>query len=155
MRPGRWRADGRLHPQERLLQEARAFQASPAFAEYRRRRQMVEHRIARLVQLGIRQARDVGTAKILFQVLMAATVANLTYLAATATATDPTDPHLAAVERLLGLLGLLLALLSGVLDPNSLAQAPNARRSGRAASHRRQRVEVPIAFIRPGCRPGF
>ena len=50
-----------VHPQERLLQEARAFQASPAFAEYRRRRQMVEHRIARLVQLGIRQARYVGT----------------------------------------------------------------------------------------------
>ena len=36
-------------------------QASPAFAEYRRRRQVVEHRIARLVQLGIRQARDIGT----------------------------------------------------------------------------------------------
>ena len=78
-----------VHAQERLLQEARAFQASPAFAEYRRRRQMVEHRIARLVQLGIRQARDVGTPKVRFQLLMAAAVANLTYLAATAT--QPTD----------------------------------------------------------------
>src|SRR4051812_4397127 len=72
-----------VHPQERLLQEARALQASPAFTEYRRRRQRVEHRIARLVQLGIRQARDVGTPKVLFQLLMAAAVANLTYLAAT------------------------------------------------------------------------
>ena len=45
-----------LHPQERLLQAARAFQASPAFAEYRRRRLVVEQRIARLVQLGIRRA---------------------------------------------------------------------------------------------------
>ncbi|MQA76607.1 MAG: transposase, partial [Solirubrobacterales bacterium] len=43
-----------LHPQEALLQAARAFQASPAFGEYRRLRQTVEHRIARLVQLGIR-----------------------------------------------------------------------------------------------------
>jgi hypothetical protein len=49
-----------VHPQERLLQAARAFQASPAFAAYRRRRQTVEQRIARLVQLGIRQARYVG-----------------------------------------------------------------------------------------------
>src|SRR5215213_2313243 len=32
-----------VHPQERLLQAARAFQASPAFADYRRRRQIVEH----------------------------------------------------------------------------------------------------------------
>jgi transposase len=56
-----------LHPQERLLQAARALQASPAFADYRRRRQLVEQRIARLVQLGIRQARDIGTPKIRFQ----------------------------------------------------------------------------------------
>ncbi|MCC7370462.1 MAG: transposase, partial [Chloroflexi bacterium] len=94
-----------VHPQERLLQEARACQASPAFAEYRRRRQTVEHRIARLVQLGIRQARDVGTPRILFQLLMAAAVANLTYLAATTS--QPTDPNLAALGLLLGLVGLL------------------------------------------------
>jgi hypothetical protein len=68
----------RLHPQERLLQEARALQASPAFEEYRQIRQAVEHRLARLVQLGIRQARYFGRRKTLFQLLMAATVANLT-----------------------------------------------------------------------------
>jgi len=56
-----------LHPQEALLQAARAFQTSPAFAEYRRLRQAAEHRIARLVQLGIRQARYFGRAKTLFQ----------------------------------------------------------------------------------------
>ena len=78
---------------QRLLQEARALQASPAFTEYRRRRQRVEHRIARLVQLGIRQARDVGTPKVLFQLLMAAAVANLTYLAASAS-----QPRAAAVK---------------------------------------------------------
>lgn len=70
-----------IHPQEALLQQARAFQQSPAFADYRRRRQAAEHRLARLVQLGLRQARYVGRKKTLFQLLMAATVANLTLLA--------------------------------------------------------------------------
>ncbi len=69
-----------LHPQEALLQQARAFQATPAFRECRTRRQAAEHRLARLVQLGIRQARYCGHAKTLFQLLMAAAVANLTLL---------------------------------------------------------------------------
>jgi Transposase DDE domain/Transposase domain (DUF772) len=71
----------RVHPQEGLLQAARAEQASPAGRELRTRRQVVEHRIARLVQLGIRQARYIGRTKTLFQLLMAAAVANLTLLA--------------------------------------------------------------------------
>jgi len=71
----------RLHPQERLLAEARALQQSPIFQEYRRVRQTAEHRLARLVQLGIRQARYFGRRKTLFQLLMAATVANLTLVA--------------------------------------------------------------------------
>ena len=71
----------RLHPQERLLQEAREFQQSAAFKEYRQIRQTAEHRLARLVQLGIRQARYFGRKKTLFQLLMAATVANLTLVA--------------------------------------------------------------------------
>jgi transposase len=74
----------RVHPQEALLQQARELQASPAFADARRRRQVVEHRIARLVHLGIRQARYFGRTKTLFQVCLAAAVANLTLLAATA-----------------------------------------------------------------------
>lgn len=71
-----------LHPQEALLQEARAFQKSEAFQECSRRRQVSEHRLARLMQLGIRKARYAGRAKTLFQLLMAATVANLTLVAA-------------------------------------------------------------------------
>ena len=71
----------RVHPQEGLLQAARARQASPAGRADRARRQVVEHRLARLVQLGIRQARYVGRAKTLFQLLMAAAIANLTLLA--------------------------------------------------------------------------
>lgn len=73
-----------LHPQEALLQQARRFQKSEAFAGYRKRRQVAEHRLARLVQLGIRQARYFGRVKTNFQLLLAATVANLT-LVATAT----------------------------------------------------------------------
>ena len=68
----------RLHPQEALLQQARALQQSEAFSEYRQRRVVVEHRLARLVQLGIRQARYFGRSKTKFQLYLAATVANLT-----------------------------------------------------------------------------
>jgi hypothetical protein len=70
-----------LHPQEALLQQARAFQQSENFAEYRQRRQAAEHRLARLVQLGVRQSRYFGRAKTLFQLLLASTVANLTLVA--------------------------------------------------------------------------
>jgi hypothetical protein len=70
-----------LHPQEALLQRARALQHSEAFAEYKKRRQVSEHRLARLVQLGLRQARYFGRVKTLFQLLLAATVANLTLVA--------------------------------------------------------------------------
>jgi transposase len=142
-----------VHPQERLLQQARAFQASPAFAEYRRRRQMVEHRIARLVQLGIRQARDIGTPKVLFQLLMAAAVANLTYLAASAT--QPSDPDLAALGLLAALLGLLLVVLTPTLDPSELANALIAFRSTRPRSRGRLRSTLPTASVSPGSRPGF
>ncbi len=70
-----------LHPQEALLQQARDFQRSEGFAEYRRLRQAAEHRLARLAQLGVRQSRYFGRAKTRFQLLMAATVANLTLVA--------------------------------------------------------------------------
>jgi transposase len=70
-----------LHPQEALLQQARSFQHSEAFGEYRIRRQVAEHRLARLVQLGIRKARYFGRVKTHFQLLIAATVANLTLVA--------------------------------------------------------------------------
>jgi transposase len=79
---GRGGRSVQLHPEEALLQEARAFQQSTAFAPYRARRQVVEHRLARLSQLGIRQARYRGVAKTLFQAFMVAAVANLTLLAA-------------------------------------------------------------------------
>ena len=79
-----------LHPQERLFQRARALQRSPAFDEYRRLRVVVEHRFARLVQLGIRQARYIGRIKTKFQLYLAATVANLTLLAGKQGLSGPT-----------------------------------------------------------------
>jgi hypothetical protein len=79
-RPGKGRVV-MIHPQEALLQEARALQQSEAFAPYRKLRQAAEHRLGRLMQLGVRQARYFGRTKTLFQLLMAATVANLTLVA--------------------------------------------------------------------------
>jgi hypothetical protein len=103
-----------LHPQERLLQAARAFQHSPAFGEVRRRRQAAEHRLARLVQLGLRQARYVGRGKTLFQLAMAATVANLTLLAGQSLAHRPNQSLFSgsaalAVVLIAAVLVLLLA----------------------------------------------
>jgi hypothetical protein len=95
-----------LHPQERLLQDARTLQASPAFQAYRTERQTVEHRLARLMQLGLRQARYMGLAKTLFQACLAAAVANLTLLAC-AERTAPAATLLAGAFVLLT--GLLLA----------------------------------------------
>ena len=77
-RKGRWVL---IHPQEALLQQARALQQSAAYDEYRGRRVVVEHRLARLVQLGIRQSRYVGKVKTKFQLYLAAAVANLALVA--------------------------------------------------------------------------
>ena len=70
-----------IHPQEALLQQARALQQSAGYDEYRARRVVVEHRLARLVHLGIRQSRYFGRVKTKFQLYLAATVANLTLVA--------------------------------------------------------------------------
>ena len=77
-RKGRWVL---IHPQEALLQQARALQQSAGYDEYRARRVVVEHRLARLVHLGIRQSRYFGRVKTRFQLYLAATVANLTLVA--------------------------------------------------------------------------
>ena len=51
---------------------------------------VVEHRLARLVQLGLRQSRYFGRVKTRFQLYLAATVANLTLVAAKAGLTGKT-----------------------------------------------------------------
>ena len=52
-------------------------QSTDEFRARYRKRVVVEHRIAHLVQLGIRQAKYLGAAKVEFEVALAATVANL------------------------------------------------------------------------------
>lgn len=111
-----------VHPQEALLQQARAFQASPGFREYRARRQVVEHRLARLVQLGIRQARYFGRAKTLCQVFLAATVANLVRLAQAAG--TPPSALSRVTALLLGLMTALWARRQGNLGLSRAAIAP-------------------------------
>jgi len=60
------------------LQPLRREQRTPEFREKYRERVKVEHRIGRLVQLGLRQARYIGSKKLAFQIAMTAAVANLT-----------------------------------------------------------------------------
>ncbi|MDE2935550.1 MAG: IS1182 family transposase [Chloroflexota bacterium] len=67
-----------VHPQEELLQRARERQQRPEGRALGRSRVLVEHRLARLCQLGIRQSRFFGRLLTGFQLQMAATVANLT-----------------------------------------------------------------------------
>jgi hypothetical protein len=100
-----------LHPEEERLQAARAFERTDYFRQQYRQRVVVEHRIARLVQLGIRKSRFFGRTKARFQLLLAATVANLTLVAH---ATSPLALlrrfwiRYAALCRLRWLLNLLL-----------------------------------------------
>ena len=63
------------------MQQARVPQQGEAFAGYCQRRVVVEHRLARLVKMGIRQSRYFGRAKTRSQLYLAATVANLTLVA--------------------------------------------------------------------------
>ncbi|HLZ20682.1 MAG TPA: IS1182 family transposase [Ktedonobacterales bacterium] len=80
-KPGKTGRTVQLHPHEATMQAARQWQHSSDFDLFRRQRQVVEHRLARLIQLGVRQARYFGRHKTLFQALMVATVANLTLIA--------------------------------------------------------------------------
>ncbi len=66
-----------IQAEERLQQQARAHNQTEAGRQSLRERVVVEHRIARLVGLGIRQSRYFGKKKTRWQVVMAAVVANL------------------------------------------------------------------------------
>ena len=155
-----------IHPQEGLLQEARALQQSAAYDEYRARRVVVEHRLARLVQLGIRQSRYFGRVKTRFQLYLAATVANLTLVAGKIELSDsvgggkPTGagpqcqssvpssggssgmsstPHAVAATAWLGQIRTLTLLVSALLVPDSCSPI------------RGLRAEI-LAFLRQGGR---
>ena len=89
-------------------------------------RQTVEHRLARLVQLGIRQARYVGRAKTLFQLAMTAAVANLTLVAASAITRLAPAATLAALARLLT--GLVSARRASATPPPAQRSLRRCRR---------------------------
>ena len=55
-----------LHPEEERLPAARAFECTDHFRQQYRQRMVVEHRIARLLQLGMRKSRFVGRTKARF-----------------------------------------------------------------------------------------
>ncbi len=66
-----------IQHEERLQQQARHHNQTEEGKKSLRQRVVVEHGIARLVRLGIRQSRYFGKTKTRFQVIMAAIVANL------------------------------------------------------------------------------
>jgi hypothetical protein len=66
-----------VHPQEGMLRVARAYQETAQGRAHLRERVVAEHRLARLGQLGMGQARYRGRAKTLCQLLLLATIANL------------------------------------------------------------------------------
>jgi hypothetical protein len=66
--------------QEAQLQAARAYQKTPEGKALLRKRVVVEHRLARLGQLGIGQARYCGHTKTRFQLMMACSLANFRWV---------------------------------------------------------------------------
>jgi IS5 family transposase len=133
-----------LHPEEGLLQEARAYQETAAFREDTKLRQTVEHRLARLVQLGIRKARYFGRAKTKWQLLLAAAVANLVLVAGWESTTGTSSGIGAASFGLLLQLTLFLLLV-----PNLIGEVKRRQHPVRTAS---ARGRVPQT---PGFRPDF
>ena len=85
--------DSENSQQEALLQQTRALQQSAGYDESRQLRVVGEHRLARLEQLGIRQARYFGRVRTKFQLYLAATVANLTLVASKMGLTGDTNHH--------------------------------------------------------------
>ena len=92
------------------LRPLRRRQRTKGFRQRYRNRVVAEHRIARLVQLGVRQARYFGSEKVGFQVAMAATVANLGLLLSLRSIWGAISTHLALLATHLAVLGAFVAL---------------------------------------------
>jgi transposase len=85
------------------LWRLRRLQKTKRFRRRYRKRVVVEHRIGRLVQLGVRQAKYFGKTKTGFQIALAATVANLMLVAAVSGAASSVALHLALLARIASL----------------------------------------------------
>jgi Transposase DDE domain/Transposase domain (DUF772) len=128
-----------VHPQEARLQAARAYQKTPEGKARLRKRVVVEHRLARLGQLGISQARYYGRAKTRFQLMIACSLANFRWVwnqeARQEALLGFETPPRAEVGSLTACFGLLLALRS-LFVPLPYARAMGRRRfyfTGRVA----------------------
>ena len=100
--------------------------------------------MARLVQLGIRQARYFGRVKTKWQLLLAAAVANLVLVAAWELATG-TSPGLGTSSfSLLLQLTFFLLLVPSLIDEAKRRQVLVSSSSARG-----------YVFLMPGFRPGF
>jgi hypothetical protein len=119
------------HPEEQLLAQARAQQRTPDFHAAYRHRQTVEHRLARMMQLGARQARYFGRAKTELQWLIAATVANLTLAAGQQMARKAATRLTASLYGFLGRIGRIVVAIRRVFmkSPASLCQPAFALQS--------------------------
>jgi transposase len=104
VRPDASRRTVSVHEHEELLQQAKAYQRTDEYRTIYRHRVVAEHRIARLIRLGVRKARYFGSTKVLFQLAMAAAVANLTLLVRS---------HVAGAPLLLSLL-LLMTITTAI-----------------------------------------
>jgi hypothetical protein len=93
----------------------------------------VEHRIARLTQLGLRQSRFFGRQKTKFQLLVASAVANLTLVWGKAAAADESDaepaPNVLSGARLWLHSALAGAIRRIVSRPAPMAGFANAARA--------------------------
>jgi hypothetical protein len=101
------------------LRPLRRHQKTKRFRQRYRERVVVEHRIARLVQLGVRQARYLGSKKVGFQVALTATVANLGLLLGL-------SPALIAILAVLLLVGTSRASLAATRAPRQW-QSPTSQ----------------------------
>ncbi len=141
VKPGAKRRSVSVHEYEKLLQKARQFQRTEEFRRLYHPRSTVEHRIARLVQLGLRKSRYFGTKKVLFQLAMVAAVANFTLVAARAANLSP--------------------FFSPLIFATLIAATTILRNS--IVSQRRLNLRTPpvqpapatFAFTNTGFRPGF
>jgi len=106
-----------IQAEEGLQQQARAHNQTEAGRQSLRERVVVEHRIARLVQLGIRKSRYFGRSKTCLQMVMAAVVANLSlvlgYCKRQAEPAGAFSAEAAAAPKT-GLLGALLVVWTRV-----------------------------------------
>lgn len=137
-----------VHPQEALLMQARTYQQTEEGRSHLRERVVIEHRLARLGQLGIGQARYTGLSKTRFQLLIAATIANLRRTwnweqaqeAASAVMFCALGVMRQALYAAVGVLGSAIRLLAAMV-----ADHPRSSACGRYSQHTSQ-----MTLSRPG-----